>query len=55
MAERHIFTCDVCAEDATAVCDGTAPVAPPPGWTKEGKSDYCTECSELNAALDGEG
>lgn len=54
MAERHVFICDVCDEEAVAVCDGAAPVQRPAGWTKEGARDYCAECSSLNAALDGE-
>ncbi len=54
MSERHTFTCDVCGEEEVAVCDGTAPVQRPTGWTHEGTRDYCVECSALNAALDGE-
>jgi hypothetical protein len=54
VAERHVFTCDVCGEEVIAVCDGKEPVQRPDGWTHEGVRDYCAECSALNAAMDGE-
>jgi hypothetical protein len=54
MSERHVYTCDVCSEEAVVPCDGQAPAQMPDGWTQEGKRHYCVDCSALNAAMDGE-
>lgn len=55
MAERHLYTCDVCSEEAAVPCAAETPAQMPDGWTQEGTRHYCVDCSELNAAMDGEG